>query len=1055
MLVFEADHRLTPDDYAEVVGIIRQAVAEEHEVQPRAVMLIMPGAVPKTSSGKLQRGVARQKFLASKFEALYEWRDGSGASESVVPPGVDAAIQDATAPRRVEEIAGFICTQLASRLGIDASLVDAGRPLTRYGVDSLLAVELTHAVETWLGVTLPMSSFLQSASIRELAAQAHEQLTSRDTPPAPSTDATREQDDETHTLSYGQKALWFLHRIAPESAVYNVATAVRIRSGLDAPAMRRAFQALVDRHPALRTSFPSVDNSPVQLVHEQTPLDFEEVDAAGWDEEAIKERVAAEAHRPFKLDEEALLRVRLLTLAGGEHILLMVAHHIVVDFWSLAILLHEVGSLYEAEKRREPARLPPVRARYADHVRRQALMLEGREGERLWQYWRGRLEGDLPALSLQTDRPRPPLQTYRGASHAFSLDAALTLRLKSLAQEAGATPYMLLLSAFQALLQRYTGRADFAAASPAAGRDAAAFFDVFGYSQPALMRADLPEIDLRRVARTRAAHGLGAFAIGYLSRCSCKGAALTLRQRSPLFQAMFVLQQAHLLKDEGVASLALGEAGAQVRLGELVLESVELPQRVAQFDLKLSMAESNGALLASFEYNTDLFDGATIRRMAEHFRTLLLGVADDPHQTISELPLLTAPERRQLLVEWNDTAVPYDTDVALHRLVEAQAARTPSAVALTFDGFHLTYEQLNRRANQLAHRLRSLGLGPESLAGVLMERSFEMVVALLGILKAGAAYVPLDPGYPPARLAFMLDDARLPVLLTQRRLLADLPAHDARVICLDDERDALARESVENLRDGAAGANLAYVIYTSGSTGQPKGAMNTHRGIVNRLLWMQDEYRLTGSDTVLQKTPFSFDVSVWEFFWPLMTGARLVMARPGGHADASYLADIIEAERVTTLHFVPSMLHAFLARAHAVRATSLKRVICSGEALTHELQERFHADMPGVELHNLYGPTEAAVDVTYWACERGGERRVVPIGRPISNTRIYILDRELRPVAVGVAGELHIGGVGVGRGYLNRAELTAEKFIPDPFGAEGGGRLYGRGTWRGTRRAER
>jgi len=403
--------------------------------------------------------------------------------------------------------------------------------------------------------------------------------------------------------------------------------------------------------------------------------------------------------------------------------------------------------------------------------------------------------------------------------------------------------------------------------------------------------------------------------------------------------------------------------------------------------------------------------------------------------------MLTAAERRQVLEEWNATAADYPAGGCLHELFEAQAARTPDAAAVAFGGERLTYRELDERANRLAHHLRALGVGPEVLVGVCLERSLEMVVGLLGVLKAGGAYVPLDPAYPAERLAFMLADARAPILLTQAALVERVSASAARVVCLDSDWPAIARRPAAGLGRRAAPANLAYVIYTSGSTGRPKGVMNTHGGIVNRLLWMQEAYGLGPSDRVLQKTPFSFDVSVWEFFWPLLAGAELVVARSGGHRDPQYLAELIAGQEITTLHFVPAMLRSFLESGGARYCASVRRVFCSGEALPHDLLTHFFAQS-AAELHNLYGPTEAAVDVTYWACDPAYGAGKVPIGRPIANARVYVLDRRLQPVPVGVAGELHIAGAGVARGYLGRPDLTAERFIPDPFAAEPGGRLY-------------
>ncbi|HEU4595234.1 MAG TPA: amino acid adenylation domain-containing protein, partial [Pyrinomonadaceae bacterium] len=494
----------------------------------------------------------------------------------------------------------------------------------------------------------------------------------------------------------------------------------------------------------------------------------------------------------------------------------------------------------------------------------------------------------------------------------------------------------------------------------------------------------------------------------------------------PLFQVMFALQNAPQERLE-LAGLELGAWGGA-------------GGAAAKFDLLLSVTEAGGRLAASLEYSTDLFDAQTVERMQQHFERLLRGVAEDAGRRVSDIGLLSTEEERRIIVEWNETAREYPRR-SLGELLEAQVGRTPEAVALVCGDERLTYADLNRRANQLAHRLQRSGVGPEARVAIFCERSPEMVVALLGVLKAGAAYVPLDPDYPQERLAYMMDDAGMALVLTQERLRGRMPEGAWPVLSLDGEREELALERVDNPGSLLDPDHLAYVIYTSGSTGKPKGAMNTHRGIVNRLLWMQDAYHLTPDDVVMQKTPFSFDVSVWEFFWPLLTGARLVLAEPGGHQDPSYLARLIEQQGVTTMHFVPSMLQAFLPEADPVRCASLSRVICSGEALSRELQERFQERL-GAELHNLYGPTEAAVDVTYWACERGDERRTVPIGRPISNTGIFILDRQLRPVPVGVAGELFIGGEGLARGYHGRAGLTAEKFVPDPFSREPGARLY-------------
>lgn len=460
-----------------------------------------------------------------------------------------------------------------------------------------------------------------------------------------------------------------------------------------------------------------------------------------------------------------------------------------------------------------------------------------------------------------------------------------------------------------------------------------------------------------------------------------------------------------------------------------------------KYDAELLIVIPDDGKELAWIYDEEVLDKVAIDRMWEQFEALLNDIAVSKDRSIAELSIIPEKELKKLLIEWNNTITKYPDNICLHQLFEAQVERAPEAVAVVFEGKQLTYRELNCRANQLAHYLQSLGVGPDVPVGIFMERSLEMVIGIYGIIKAGGAYVPLDPEYPQERLAFMIKEARATVLLTQKHLSASLSKCDAKIICLDDDWSTIAKESSRNLAAGIKPENLAYVIYTSGSTGTPKGVMNIHRGICNRLLWMQDTYQLTGEDRVLQKTPFSFDVSVWEFFWPLLIGARLIVARPGGHKDSNYLVRVIQEQGISTIHFVPSMLQVFLDEKDVEKCLSLKRVICSGEALPYELQERFFAKL-GAELHNLYGPTEAAVDVTYWECQRESDLRTVPIGRPIANTQIYILDPRLQPVPIGTPGELHIGGIQVARGYLNRPDLTAEKFIPDPFSKQPGAHLY-------------
>ncbi len=835
-------------------------------------------------------------------------------------------------------------------------------------------------------------------------------------------------------LSFAQQRIWFIDQLQPGNSAYNNLDAFRLTGRLNVAALEQTINEVVKRHEALRTTFPTVNGQPVAVIIQtlSVPLpviDLSHVPAAGREAEGQR-LVREQAQRPFDLAHGPVLRTTLLRLGEDDHILVLALHHIVSDGWSGGVLFQELTTLYEAFAVGKPSPLPELPVQYADYAVWQRGWLQGEVLEKQLAYWKERLTGAPPVLELPTDHPRPAVQSFRGARQSVTLSKNLTDALRILSQRESATLFMTLLAAYQTLLYRYSNQEEIVVGSPIAGRTRPETEGLIGlFVNTLVLHTDLSEDPSFRELLSRVREvALGAYAHQDVPFEKLVEELQPERSLShaPLFQVMFILQNA---------------PRSALDLSGLTLQSLEFDSGTAQFDVSLSVVEVAEGLQAKFEYNTDLFDAATITRMLKHFQVLLEGVVANPDQRLSELPLLTEAERHQLLIEWNDTAVEYPRDICLHQLFEAQVIRTPEAVALVFEEEQLTYHELNRRANQLARYLRKLGVGPEVLVGIMMERSIEMVVGLLGIIKAGGAYVPLDPAYPQERLSFMLEDARVPVLLTQARLAESLPQSEAEVVSVDALREVIDEEGIENPAGGATAENLAYVIYTSGSTGRPKGAMNSHRGICNRLLWMQDAYQLTSADSILQKTPFSFDVSVWEFFWPLLTGARLVVAQPGGHQDSAYLVKLIAEQKITTLHFVPSMLQVFLEEWGLETCDSLKQVICSGEALSFELQERFFARL-NAGLHNLYGPTEAAVDVTFWACKQESGLRTVPIGRPIANTQIYLLDRRLQPVPVGVPGELYIGGVGVARGYLNRPELTAERFILDPFSAEDGARLY-------------
>ena len=828
-----------------------------------------------------------------------------------------------------------------------------------------------------------------------------------------------------HRLSYGQRSLWFLHQLAPGSPAYTITYAGRISGDLDVSALERAAQALVDRHAILRTTYTVRDGQPLQLVHPQWPVRIARHDL-GPDDLELDEWLRRESNRPFDLQTGSVLRLTLLRRAPDEHVLVLAVHHIAVDFWSIDIILDELRLLYAAEHGSEPP--PPCPQRYVDYADQQVRMVEGAEGERLWQYWSRQLAGELPNLRLPIDRPRPAVQTYRGAVHRITLDGRLTAGLKEVGRRAGATPYMTLFAAYATLLHRYSGRDDLLIGSPFGCRDQAGLDSLVGYiANPVVLRADLqgdPTFTslLGRVKET---------VLGALAHQEYPFMLLVERLRpardlshTPLFQVSFAWEQPRRFQD----SPGPGR-------GALDLMTIHIGQGGAPLDLMMQVADTDGQFTCELQYNTDLFDDATVERMAGHFATLLGGIVTDPGRRLSELPLLTETERREQAV-WNETQVCYDAPDCLHEMVAATAHRSPTAIAVSFHDREMTYAELDRRADALAHRLQHLGVGPDSIVAVLLDRSEDLVVALLGVLKAGGAFTPLDPAQPTNRIATMLTGVPgVPVCVTHRRHLERLAGFTGHRLCLDLPSAPVAEDAVASVA-ATTSDSLAYVIHTSGSTGVPKGALNTHGGIRNVLLWMQANYRLTAEDRVLHHTPVTFDASVAEIFLPLIVGARLVIAQPEGHKDPAYLVRTIAEQAITqVVHVVPSMLRSFLAEPALTSCVGLRRATCGGEVLPYELAQRFLATLDA-ELWNEYGPAEAAITATYFHCKRGASGPPVPIGRPIANVRIRLLDAHLQPVPVGAPGELFIGGAGVGRGYLNQPDATDARFIADPFGGD-------------------
>ena len=841
-------------------------------------------------------------------------------------------------------------------------------------------------------------------------------------------------------VSFAQERLWLLDRLEPGTPAYNIARAIRIRGALSTQALRDSLRAIVERHESLRTTFAEVDGQPMQIIGSVPGFELPIVDLTALDETAGESEtqrvIREEAQRPFDLTSGPLLRATLLRLRPDEHVLLLLIHHIVTDGWSMSVLFKEISQLYEAAIAGRPSPLPALTMQYAGFVRWQRASLTPDRLASQLAYWRAKLAGADPVLELPTDRARPPVRTARGAVQRQVFPRALVDRLKAVGRATNTTLFMGLLAGFQALLGRYSGAEDIVVGCPTAGRSDVAVESLIGFFVNTLaFRTDLAGDPTFRelLARVREV-ALEAYSHQDVPFEKLVGELNVPRSLShtPIFQTMFILQNAPRQSFE---------------LPGLTMEELDIDAGTAKFDLTVETAEVDEGLFCAVEYSTDLFEHATVTRMLGHFHMLLEGIADDPDRRLSALPLMDASERSQILIEWNETAADYPRDQCVHHLFETQASRTPNAVALVCRDQQITYAELNTRANQLAGHLRERGVGRGVLVGICIDRSIDAVLGLLGILKAGGAYVPMDPTYPPQRLAFMLEDSRAPALLTARRLRERVPAGGCDVVCLDTEWPPATSLADGDPDSGVRPDDLAYVIYTSGSTGMPKGVMAPHRASVNRFSWMWRRWPFVADDVCCQTTALSFVDAMWEVFGPLLQGVRNVIIPDEEMEDPSRLVDTLSTTGVTRIVLVPSLLQLLLDSVPNVGAklSRLRFWVTSGEPITSELVRRFANALPDATLVNLYGSSEVAADVTSYVIERDRPLERIPIGRPIDNTRIFVLDRNLNPVPIGVPGQIHVGGDGLARGYLHNPELTRQKFIPDPFSRDPGARLYATG----------
>ncbi len=949
-------------------------------------------------------------------------------------------------PSLLEDDKGFVAPRtpaeemLAGVWGevLRAPRVGAADDFFALGGHSLLATQVIVRIQKAFGVELPLRAVFEAPTVARLAERvlaARESGSRRAAPPI-----LRGALDSAPPLSFAQQRLWLLDQLEPGGAHYNLPVAARVTGPLDMGALERSLGEIVRRHEALRTTFVATDGEPHQRIAVGASLVLPVIDLSAFPvarrEEEARRLAEREVGRPFDLARGPLLRATLLRLDTDDHVLLLVMHHIVSDGWSLGVLTQELSALYASYSMGNPPQLPELPVQYGDVARWQRACLSGEVLEEQLACWKERLRGAPAALELPADRPRPAVESHRGATLSFLLPRPLSAALSALARREGATLFMTLLAAFQVLLHRYSGQDDLVVGSPIAGRSRVETERLIGlFVNTLVLRVDLGGSPTFRelLARVREVT-LGAYAHQDVPFEKLVEAVAPPRDlsRSPLFQVMFMLQ------NMPAESMSLGSAS---------LRPFAAPRSSSKFDLTLALQETEEGLAGAIEYATDLFDAATIERMAGHFQVLLESVAADPGRRVSDLELLTAAERRTLLVTWSRTEADPPQDACVQALFEARAAEAPGAPAVTCEGQTLTYAALNEQANRLAHHLIGLGAGPGALVGVALDRSVRMPVALLGILKSGAAYVPLDPTYPKERLAFMLQDAGLSLLVTEERILPALPAHGARVVLLDRDADAaaLAERETSNPSARATGADRAYVIYTSGSTGRPKGVEIPHRALVHFLSAMRERPGLSATDRLLAVTSLSFDIAGLELFLPLSVGAEVEIAPHATTMDGAALRDLVERRAITVMQGTPSSWRLLLAAGW--RGSAGFKALVGGEAVPRDLASEL-ASRAG-SAWNMYGPTET----TIWSCVHPLDAGSGPvlIGRPIAHTRVFVLDRNRAPAPIGVPGELYIGGAGLAMGYLGRPELTAERFVADPFDPAGVERLYRTGDlcrWR-------
>lgn len=1053
VIVQEVRHRKQVSDFEDLISVIRQAVSSEHNLPVYAILLVKTGSVPKTTSGKIQRQLCKETFLSQRIHSLYTSILQPPTSDLPELPPIPIFSPNASQKERQQFIEDFVKRQLAQRLNIPPSSLTSEQHLNELGIDSLLSAQLTCQIEQVVGVAPPPSLFLQHLTIEDLGKTIQEQLLTQREALPPDTEWRGIPDNE-YVLSPNQKAQWFLSQLDPQSPAANVAVVLRIRSPLDQSAVQRALHHLVRRHAILRTIYEIQSGVPYQhiLPSMTIPLDSTCVRKLDW--ETVKQKIRAASQKPFDLSKPPLLRAHLFERDSTHHLLLLTTHHIAADGWSMRIIFDDFVQSYLRDLGKDQhtdATTAMTSTNYVAFSRWQTHLLEGPEGQRLWEFWKNRLVGQLPRLLL-THRPTElPISTPRAGSQNFSISLELTQRLHALAKRQGVTLYALLLGVFQVLLHRYTEQDDLLICTPMSGRIRPEHLTIVGnLTNTVPLREHLggnPPFHhfLRQVSQTVAAaidHQLYPFSL-LVERLRAEHKASQL----PIHQILFVLQSFTLFDDLHDPQDMDHEHQATT------MAPFVIPQPIGQFDLTLEIAENGSALTGHFEYNCDLFEFSFMQRLASHYQILLDGVSTSPEHRIWEFPLCQSNEKHRILVEWNPPPLRAITTSSIHELIEHQVQQSPHTIALATEHSEVTYEELNARANQIAHSLRSAGIRPEMAVGICIDPSIEMIVSILAILKADGAYVPLDPKSPKSHLTAILEDIRPSHILTTRNLKHILPEGPWTLIVLDEpeHKQDFIQQPVTNLIHSAEPKNLAYVIYTSGSTGKPKGVEIEHLALVEFALSFRQECDLKNGDRVLQFSSLAFDASVEEIFPFLISGGTIVLPTEMTLESPDRFLSKCHALNITVLDLPTAFWHeiALHLEHHATMLPpSLRLMIIGGEkASPRAVHSWLKKVRPSIRLVNTYGPTETTVTATIHTLnnlpqEEGSQSGTIPIGRPLAHIKTYLLDPHHQPVPIGIPGELYLGGRSLARGYHNREEETGRQFIPNPFCEDEGSRLF-------------